>query len=331
MIPYIDMHCDTLYRGVQWGLQDIFEVEGAMLDGKRLVAAKAEAQFFAIFFPPKTQMDNLTRYLHQQGKTLDDMEYYREARDLFYRTLERHGEQIAYAGSGHELDRNRTAGKVSAFLTLEDGRAVEGSMERLGLFFADGVRLITLTWNHVNCFGNPNSRHAEAMGLGLTLFGKEAIGEMNRMGMLIDVSHLSDGGFWDVVKLTKKPFVASHSNCRALSPHPRNLTDEMIRALAECGGVAGLNFAADFVEEREHTGVSTVERLALHAKHLLDVGGEDVVAIGSDFDGVDDRLEIADPTKMYLLSDALKMQGFTERQIEKVFRENVRRVIADTI
>ena len=121
--------------------------------------------------------------------------------------------------------------------------------------------------------------------------------------------------------------MASHSNCRALSPHPRNLTDEMIRALAECGGVAGLNFAADFVEAREGSGISTVERLTLHAKHLLEVGGEEVEAIGSDFDGVEDRLEIPDPTKMELLFDSLKKRGFTQRQIDLAARGNVRRVL----
>ena len=130
------------------------------------------------------------------------------------------------------------------------------------------------------------------MAAGLTDFGKEAVERMEQLGMLVDVSHLSDGGFWDVSRLCKGPFVASHSNCRALNPHPRSLTDEMLRTLAEHGGVAGLNFAPEFLNGDITCQDSRVEDMVTQLRHRINVGGEDCAALGSDLDGIGGRLEI---------------------------------------
>ena len=129
-----------------------------------------------------------------------------------------------------------------ALLTVEEGGVLNGNRNRLEELYQRGVRLITLTWNYENCIGYPNSRNAQEMQKGLKSFGKQMVEEMNERGMLVDVSHLSDGGFWDCIRLSKKPIIASHSNARALCAHPRNLSDEMLCALGECGGVVGLNF-----------------------------------------------------------------------------------------
>ena len=346
---YIDLHCDTLLHGYSRRRNEIYACEDTMLDVKRLRKAGAKAQFFAIFFPPKEPPKHLPHDREASGGTnsspekkagkphfrppviADDLEFFKQAREILISTIAQHPDELAFAGDLSEMEKNFAEGKLSAFLTLEDGRAVEGSLERLRWFYGQGVRLITLTWNFPNCFGNPNSGDEEKMKLGLTQFGQEAVREMNRLGMLVDVSHLSDGGFWDVARISKKPFVASHSNCRALTDHPRNLTDEMIRALAEHGGVAGLNFAPEFVAGDGQGRISSVERLCLHAQHLLKTGGEDVVAIGTDFDGIEGTLEIGEPTQMYRLFEKLKMYGFTERQIEKAAYRNVERVIRDTL
>ncbi len=321
---YIDMHCDTLMHGVSVKAEDIYSMPEAMIDLKRLHEAGVYAQFFAVFFPPK---DGMEKYLH----TSDDDEYFAEASALLHRTISKHPDLLGFAGNAADMEKNHADGKVSAFLTMEDGRAVQGSFDRLIDFYRQGVRLISLTWNFENCFGAPNSRDPELMKKGLTRFGKEAVELMNERGMLVDVSHLSDGGFWDVVNLTKTPFVASHSNCRALSPHPRNLTDEMIRALAEKGGVAGLNFCPDFLQSEENTHKSTVERMVVHLRHLIDVGGEDCAAIGTDFDGIGGELEIGTPTKMEQLFDRLHSEGFSDRLIEKIAFENTRRVIREVL
>ncbi|MCI6022909.1 MAG: dipeptidase [Candidatus Faecivivens sp.] len=327
-IPYIDMHCDTLMHGVGKKAEDIFSMPDAMVDLERLSKAGVYAQFFAVFFPPKEGMEK------SLGITDDDA-YFSAAHTLLKNTISRHGDLLAFAGNAVDAEKNHAQGKVSAFLTMEDGRAVQGSFDRLRYFYNQGVRLISLTWNFENCFGAPNSKDPAMMNKGLTAFGKEAVGAMNEMGIIVDVSHLSDGGFWDVVNLTRKPFVASHSNCRALTPHTRNLTDEMIRALAEKGGVAGLNFAPEFLwteaDAAAGSKISRIERMCAHLSHLIDVGGEDCAAIGTDFDGISGELEVGTPTEMGKLFEALSRHGFSDRLIEKIAYQNTLRVIRETM
>src|SRR5699024_2775635 len=160
---------------------------------------------------------------------------------------------------------------------------------------------------------------------GLKTFGKDAIEYMNHLGMIIDVSHLSDGGFYDVAKISKKPFIASHSNSRTLSPHQRNMTDEMIKILAEKGGVMGLNFAPQFLNEDISIRDSKIELMVKHLNYMKNIGGEDVIALGSDFDGIGGNLELDSSDKMYLLFDALRVDGWSERLIEKLAYKNALR------
>lgn len=321
MTGYIDLHCDSLQSTVKYGADDIYRVPQAMLDVERLQRAGAQAQFFAVFLPPVG--DKRMSELDTDDKFFDGLY------QTFRNTLKRHDDVIRFAGSYADICRNREDDRISALLTIEDGRILEGSLERLRAFYEKGVRLITLTWNHENCLGFPNSRDPELMKKGLKDFGLEAVREMNCLGMLIDVSHLSDGGFADVARVSAKPFVASHSNCRALSPHPRNLTDDMIRTLAEAGGVAGLNFCGSFLNEDTEDETSRIERMVAHVLHLLRVGGEELPAIGTDLDGIGGELEIGDPTGMPRLFDALERAGVTERQLDKFRSENALRVIRE--
>ncbi|MCC8163801.1 MAG: dipeptidase [Lachnospiraceae bacterium] len=322
---YIDMHCDTLMQAFLLRKDDIYTIEKTMADVKRMLAGGTEAQFFAIFMPPMSFRKKMG-----EGIPADD-EYIRILREILWHTLEVHSDALAWAGSFADLEKNRIAGKCSAFLTIEDGRPVDGKMEKLEEYYNMGVRLISLTWNEQNCFGFPNSVDPEIMAAGLTAFGKEAVMRMNEMGMLVDVSHLSDGGFWDVVQICKSPFVASHSNCRALSPHTRNLTDEMICALADHGGVAGINFGPEFLHQDTSRKDSTVEAIIAQVRHMMSVGGEECVAIGTDFDGVTGTFEVGSPDRMNILFDALKKAGFHERQIERLARGNIRRVLKDVL
>lgn len=260
-----------------------------------------------------------------------DDRYFDLLTDSFYETIREHGEKLAFAGNGTDLLENRKAGKLSAFLSLEDGRLVRGSHERLRHLYDKGVRLITLTWNHDNCFGRANYRE-EPFGnreSGLTAFGKEAVTQMEALGILTDVSHLSDEGFFDAADCIRGPFVASHSNARALCNCSRNLTDEMLHILGDHGGAAGLNFAPSFL--RENSLESRVSDLARHAAHMVKKGGEEVLCLGTDFDGIGGDLEIDGPEKMALLWDALKRAGFTERQIELVQWGNAQRVIREAL
>lgn len=247
------------------------------------------------------------------------------------REVAEHSDIIAMARTASEIEENFRAGKMSAVLTIEDGRMVNGNMDRLIALREEGVCAIALTWNFANCFGSPNSKDPAVMNTGLTSFGKEAVEVMNDIGILIDVSHLSDGGFWDVVRLARKPFVATHSNCRAISPHQRNLTDEMIRALAQRGGVSGLNFSPDFLSPDLTNQVTRVEMLADHVMHFIKTGGEDCVGLGTDFDGIEGTFEIGHPTQMHLLFEELSRRGLSQRQLDKIRSGNVLRVMRESI
>ncbi len=321
-MSFIDMHCDTLLlpfmKKKEGSLRDFPE---AMVDLKRLSGAGAVAQFFAIFLP------DWELAAGRGWDVMEDEPYIKLHYEYFTKELEAHSDLALPATNAEEIRSNRAAGKVSAVLTMEDGRAVDGRMENLERFYDMGIRAISLTWNSENCFGYPNSKDAEVMGKGLKSFGKEAVRRMQELGILVDVSHLSDGGFMDVADVCTRPFVATHSNCRTVCPHTRNLTDDMIKVLAGAGGVSGLNFGPDFVDPNRDNPVSSAALLALHARHMADVGGVDVVALGSDFDGVGGDLEISDCSKVALLADALEREGFRESEIEKILWKNSMRVI----
>lgn len=273
--------------------------------------------------------------------------------------LEQMGGETQFRNTG-QSPAERSSGKniIAALPTLEEGGVLNGHIERLEELYQKGIRLITLTWNYENCIGSPNSRDAAVMRQGLKPFGFEVIERMNDLGMLIDVSHLSDGGFWDCIQRSKAPIVASHSNARTLCGHPRNLSDDMLRALAEKGGVAGLNFYPAFLrrqvcdktvqEERvicqaydktvRGTGLGkddqvTTADIARHAKYMIDIAGEDVVAIGTDFDGFETDIRegyISHVGEMERVWDACKKAGITERQMDKIRWQNAWRVMKDS-
>lgn len=314
MVPYIDLHRDTLYEAWCKNRQDISDFPQAMVDVNRLKQGGCMAQFFAIFM---LQEDDKAKY----HTDISDDDYIASLVKTFRNS------NMAFAGNLSDIRKNQQESNLSGLLTLEDGRAVNGRMENLERFYEMGIRLITLTWNYVNCFGHPNSFDRTEMAKGLTDFGKDAVIRMQELGMLVDVSHLSDGGFWDVAELCKKPFIASHSNCRSLSPHPRNLTDEMIRTLADHGGVMGLNFCPEFLTSDITNKESRIEDMICHLKHMVNIGGEDIAAIGTDLDGIDGDLEIGRAEDMPRLFEAMDRAGFSETLIEKIAWKNAWRVL----
>lgn len=319
-MKFIDLHCDTLLRACGSNVQDLYQMPDAMAGAGKLEVGGCLAQCFAIFMPPKGR----------PGMP-EDEELIARADAVYENTLRLHPDRIARARNAAEIQANDAAGRMSAILTMEDGRAVEGKMENLERFYEMGVRILSLTWNSANCFGAPNSKDPAEMARGLTPFGKEAIERMNELGMAVDVSHLSDGGFWDVSEISRVPFLATHSNCRSLCPHQRNLTDEMIRKLADKGGISGVNFYGAFLNADVTDERSTAAMIARHARHLADVGGVDCVALGSDFDGISGQLEVDGADKMPLVFDALAKEGFTESEIEKVAWRNAMRFIGDVL
>ena len=307
----IDMHCDTILRCIDSNGEVKLGKNDLCIDVQKLKKAGSLAQFFAMYV-------DLDKDVEPMDRCLDMI-------DNFYNEIEENSADIAFAGNIADMEKNRSEGRISAFLTVEEGGAIEGKLQNLRNLHRLGVRLITLTWNYPNCIGYPNFEW-EHKDKGLTPFGEEVVAEMNRLGMIIDVAHLSDKGFYDVAKLSTKPFVASHSNARAVEGHPRNLTDDMLRVLAEKGGVTGINFEPIFLGNE-----GTVEAMTNQINHMRNVAGIEVVAIGTDFDGTSPLAEIKDIGCMGILFEALKKEGFTAEEIDKIAYKNAERVIREVL
>jgi len=308
----IDLHCDTMMHLIDQP-QLKLKKNNLSVDIHKLKAGNGLAQFFALYIDLAEHPNALQRCLSML--------------DVFYQQIEANSADIALARNYQEMRVLQQAGKISAFLTIEEGGVLQGHLENLRNFYRLGVRLMTLTWNYPNEIGYPNCEKRYQIQ-GLTEFGQQVVHEMNSLGMIIDVSHLSDQGFYDVAHLSSKPFVASHSNARTVRDHGRNLTDEMIVLLARKGGVMGINFSGNFLGG---SAISKVEDMAAHIKHIYQVGGIDVLALGTDFDGIEYTLEIANMAEIHKLFEALSKNGFTANQIEKIAYKNALRVIQDCL
>ena len=316
----IDLHCDTLFLMEREGGHQL-EENTLCVDLKKMKCANSMAQFFACFI-----------YMNDFAGENRYTDAYMHALKLIERGQQEFAmnkDVISLACSYEDLLQNHREGKMSAVLTIEEGGIIEDDMARLEHLYEQGIRLMTLLWNGENCMGYPNSRDRNVMEKGLKTFGIETVERMNEMGMMIDVSHLSDGGFGDVIRYSKKPVVASHSNARMLCNHPRNLTDDMIKALAEHGGIAGINFYPAFLNGTAKSGIDDLIR---HIEHMYHVGGEEFVAMGTDFDGFDDSIsKIGHIGEMPQLYDALKKRKFNDSQIERFWNKNALRVIKEVL
>jgi len=341
-MSYFDLHCDTLLHYFNDPDFNLYQSAAASVDIKRLHESGVMAQCFAICLPE-------AKTLKARGWT--DDQFIRFTAERFYEAVAAHDDVIRTAKSVAEILANHAAGRTSAILSIEDGRGVGGDLEKLREYHDLGVRLLTLTWFDENCFGSPSSDDPLVMNKPLSEFGRTAIPLLNELGIVIDVSHLSDGGFWQLIDLSEKPFVASHSNCRALVPHFRNLDDDMIRALAQKGGVMGLNFCSIFLDPANRIGaeiknlmtdllfdgrnelppgVSRIEDMVRHVLHAYKVGGADVLAIGTDFDGMSPLgLEISSPLQMDRLFTALRRAGLPAAALDAMLTKNVLRVFRD--
>jgi len=279
------------------------------------------AQCMAIFVPTH----DIAKEYHVD---LSPGDYFEACLEVYRRELDANSDLIAPALCVQDITDNASSGVLSSILTLENGVIVEGQLQRLDELFALGVRLITLTWNYENCFGFPQSEDPAAMKLGLKPFGIEAVEYMNNLGIIVDVSHLSDGGFDDVARFSKKPFTASHSCSRALCDVGRNLTDRQLRVLGENGGVCGVNFVPMFVEKG--ATLARTDDVLRHIRHVADKAGIDAVAFGSDFDGFTGEVEFGGCCGMPGLIDEL-CKVFHENEVEKISSGNALRLLHETI
>jgi membrane dipeptidase len=259
--------------------------------------------------------------------------YCKKMLENFKKELALNSDDIALCQNYDELIVAQKESKIAAFLTIEEGEAIEGDINKLRYFKEQGISLITLTWNHENSLGYSNFEWRD-QGRGLKRLGFEVVEEMNALNMLIDVSHLSDAGFNDVITHSKLPIIATHSNSRAMTNNPRNLSDKMLKTLADKGGITGINFFNNFLVKGELTDTlqpSTLDEMLRHIEHIRDVAGIEVLGLGSDFDGIPNPVEIEDCSQIYKLSDKLLLNGFTYEDVEKIFYKNSLRVIKDVL
>lgn len=266
-----DCHCDTLTELYNKNAS-LYENE-QHFDITRQIALGGGLQFCAIYVPTE-----VFRYQGGLRYTLCLLDKYNQE----IKKLHENGIDVLQVRTAEDAG-NVLKHKAATLLAIEEGGAIDGSLEALRCLYELGVRAMTLTWSNRNDIAD--GINEEATGSGLTVFGKQVVAEMNRLGMLVDVSHISTAGFWSVIETSTKPIIATHSNAKSLCSHPRNLNDEQIKALAQNGGLAGITFAGQFLEEDWRN--ACIESVYKHIDYMLNlIGNDDHIGFGSDFDGI---------------------------------------------
>jgi membrane dipeptidase len=327
----VDFHCDTLLRIQEEeskSLKSLLKKNPWHVDLEKLKKADSLIQVFAIFLPPAHELTQ--NGMVKSHDVIEQYRFFKSQYQLFLKELNLNKRSLGHLLQFKDIEKNKRKGKISALLSIEEGNVIDNRLHRLDEFHAMGFRLITLLWNHENCLGYPHSPVSSLMKKGLKPFGKEVVQHMEDLGIIVDVSHLSDGGFADVAALTRKPFVASHSNSRAVTNSTRNLTDAQIRLLADRGGIMGINFFPEFLTDSANP-VSRISHMVEHINHIKDVGGLDVIALGTDFDGISGNLEITNIGQISLLEQALDRAGYSTGEIEKIWSSNALRVLEELL
>jgi membrane dipeptidase len=346
----IDSHIDTIQRVLIGGADLTQRSTTGHVDFPRLREGGMHAPFFALWCPVYYRGAEAVR------RTL-------QLRDAMQSVLDAHPDQIALATNAAEIERIVKAKKIAAFLTVEGGHQIDDDLAVLRMYYRMGIRSMTLSHFRNNNWADSSTDKPQHNGL--TAFGKDVVREMNRLGMLVDVSHVSDKSFYDAIAASNKPVIVSHSSCRVISDVPRNVTDDMLRALAKNGGVIGINFGEGFIspkdaaalratiaamsdapelygkplddyaatEYRKEVGTSrkafaTIDDVVGHIDHVVKIAGIDHVGIGSDFDGISSPPQgLEDVSKMPYLVAALLKRGYSETDIKKILGQNYLRVI----
>jgi membrane dipeptidase len=347
----IDTHIDTAQR-VLIDRADITQRSPVgHVDIPRLKEGGINAPFFALWVPTYYKGAEAIR------RTLD-------LRDAMQRLFDTHPELIAPALTAADVERITKNGRIAAILAIEGGHQIDNDLAVLRMYHRLGIRAMTLT--HFRNTEWADSSTDKPAHNGLTAFGKEVVKEMNRLGMIVDVSHVSDKTFFDALAVSTKPVIASHSSCRAISDVVRNVTDEMLQALAKNGGVIGINFGEGFISPKDAEALkadiagmtaepsltgkaldeyaaeefrrdmkprqvfATVDEVAEHIDHAVKVAGVDHVGIGSDFDGISGPPKgLEDVSKLPALKAALKKRGYSDEDLKKIWGLNTLRVLRE--
>ncbi len=304
-IKVVDCHCDTLLK-VASGEINFLEDSLAHVDLHKMKLSNILLQFMAV-------------YVHSIYKPGNSLKRSLELISCYYKIIE--NENFIHVAYKEDLEMllDVFPTKRGIFLALEGGESIE-SIEILDILAMLGVRSLSLTWNHRNLLADGCLEMANG---GLSELGKQVVKNCSRLGILIDVSHLSENGFWDIVDIYDKSIIASHSNCYSLCKHPRNLKDEQIKEIASTGGVVAVNFYPDFL------GLSrNIDAIVEHIAYIADLVGVEYIAIGSDFDGADFSIKNLENAGKYgNLINKLFNKGFSEQEIRKIMGYNILKVL----
>ncbi len=279
-----DLHCDTLLEKNSNPAVNLFDMKRA----EKFIRA------FAIYTPDDLKGEDAIRHFDK----------------LYQRFLKLLEENSDFVSQYPKTDKN-----VSLILSVENASVLAGDINRIEKFANLGVKLLSLTWNGENELGFGQSKNK-----GLKTFGKECIPILEKYGIIIDVSHISDRGFEDICAISKKPFIASHSNSRKICNHKRNLSDEQICEIINRKGIIGLNFYKGFLNN--DSDKSSANDILRHAEHILSLGGEDILAIGTDFDGCETISEFSCDRELLNISKLFLDNGFSKEQTDKILFNN---------
>ncbi len=317
----IDAHCDSILHLVprlgrpDWKIRSLINrsTEGH-IDFPRLIEGGVTCQFFAVY------VDTVYKPERATPRALEMI-------SAFYNEVEKFGDKIIIMDKSEDIIKAKRNGKIVALISLEGGEPIQYNPILLKAFYKLGVRAISLTWNERNMLADGVSE--SRTGGGLTNLGLQVLEEMQKIGIIVDVSHISEAGFWDIIENCRKPIIASHSDCRALCEHPRNLTDEQIKAIAEKNGVIGINFYPKFLVKK---GEATIDDVIKHMEHIIKIAGIDYVGLGSDFDGISSTPKgLEDVSKLPNLTAKLLERGYSKNDIKKILGENFLRVIRQVV
>ena len=319
--PFIfDLHCDTLLSLYLDRSKNLSTLDGH-INLSKLKSCGNGVQSFAIFLATN-------KSAAEHGISEAPYELFNSMYGIFEKEIKENSDKITQVRCYEDIRKNLSENRLSALLTLEDCVLFYGDIGRVNEVYDKGVRIAALTWNYENSVGFPNSFDAAEHKKGLKPFGFDVVERMNELGMIVDVSHLSEGGFYDVAKASKKPFIASHSCVRALCDHSRDLTDEQLHIIGDSGGVCGVNFYSRFLVK--DSGFTACDDIVRHMDYIRNKAGIEAVALGSDFDGIDCELEFKDYAGLPMLIDAMHSR-FTDGEIELICGKNALRVFRDVV
>lgn len=314
-VPIIDGHTDFLLSLTTTGRSFLEESSVGHVDLPRARRGHVGAMLTAVY------LRNEFLPQHALSETLSTV-------DFLKRTIAASNGQMELIRGHRQLVDCLERGVFGAILHYEGAEAIDPDFAVLRLSYELGLRSLGLVWSRPTIFAEGVGPTNE--GRGLTGLGRQLVRECNRMGILVDVSHLNDPGFWDVVEVTERPFVASHSNVRSLCNHERNLTDDQIKALAAKGGLMGINYAVGFLVEGARRGSDVpLGVLVDHIDYIVNLVGVDHVALGSDYDGAGVPDALKDVAHDVVLVEELARRGYDEGAIAKICRDNWLRVLGD--